>query len=246
MRTYREYVIRCKTCNEQLACFSQTYEDLIANGLTIEETLNNLGIMLPCSRAAMMNPTYVNFNMENRDVVEGLRSVESVEDDFVYRDPAKESTTNPIFASCLPPNVGNIPTIQPVTQRVVAEPAVPVMRIGAMPGMQTLTTLQPVRPPTAPLTLQRLTGGTPIHVARPPQAQLQVIAPIIAMDLSVLAQPLGVGIPVQALEAETEFKEPTIPGVPTINHNPKLAPVTIHVGAGKYCTVLNGRTYLAQ
>lgn len=219
MRSYREYVVRCKTCNTPLAHLAQTYEDLLASGLTIEQALNNLGLDMPHCRAAMMNPTYVNFNMENRDVVEGVRTAESVEEDFLQRDPSTEGTGNPIFVSCLPPNVNNLPTLQPTTSPRTL-------------GIQTVTTL-PIRSPT------RSVGTAQVQPT-------QVIAPIIAMDLSALNQPLGAGIPVQQLEVDTEFKEPTIPGVPTINHNPKLAPVYVDVGAGKKCVVLNGRTYLAQ
>ncbi len=219
MRSYREYVVRCKTCNTPLAHLAQTYEDLVANGLTIEEALNNLGLDMPHCRAAMMNPTYVNFNMENRDVVEGIRTVESVEEDFLQRDPTKESTSNPIFVSCLPPTVGNLPTLQPTMSTRTL-------------GIQTLTTL-PTRLPARPISTNQV-------------QPTQTIAPIIAMDLSALNQPLGAGIPVQQLEVDTEFKEPTIPGVPTINPNPKLAPVYIDVGAGKKCVILNGRAYLGQ
>ena len=249
MKSYREYVIRCKTCNEQIACHAKTYEQLLANGLSIEEALNSLDIMLPCSRAWMMNPNYVTFNMENRDVVEGIRSVQSIEDDFLPGQRSTPSISNPVFASCLSPTViaAGSPQTQPQREianilpqgtpaPVIAAPTAAQVfnaRLGAA-GMQTIATVQPIRMQTR-LNVQPL---QPVAT--------NVIAPIIPIDSSILAAPIGVGIPINALEADTVFKEPTTPGVPTINHDPKLAPVTIHVGAGKYCTVLNGRTYLAQ
>ena len=235
MKSYREYVVRCKTCNEQIACHSEAYESLLANDMTVEEALNSLDIMLPCSRAWMMNPNYVTFNMENRDVVEGIRSVFSVEDDFVVEQRNTPSISDPIFASCLAPGVNvvqqRVVAPQVTTPIVIAGPTAAQIftaRLRAA-GMQTITTPQLGR-------MQPLTNVQP----------LVVVAPIIPISSSILAAPIGVGIPVNVLEVETVFKEPTIPGVPTINHNPKLAPVLIHVGAGKYCTVLNGRTYLAQ
>ena len=258
MRSYREYFIRCKTCNEQIACHASVYEDLLGNGLTIEEALNTMDIMLPCSRAAFMNPTYVTYNMENRDVVEGLRTAESVEDDFMQRDPATQSTSNPVFAPCLAPGISTVQGMEG-TMAVVprgAAPVIPVLtapaistatqafnaRLGAV-GVQTIT--QPARVPARPITPQRQLTLQPLMPVKPTVVP-PIIAPIIDINPAALAMPIGPGIDVQSLALETEFQEPTIPGVPTINHNPKRAPVTVYVGAGRYCTVLNGRTYLAQ
>ena len=100
MDTYKEYPIRCKTCNEQIAAFSGLYEDLLGTGLSREEALNELGISNWCSRIAMMNPTVVNFNMENREVIEGHKNVDVITDPAPYlTDP----TSRPSFPACLNP-----------------------------------------------------------------------------------------------------------------------------------------------
>jgi len=39
---------------------------------------------------------------------------------------------------------------------------------------------------------------------------------------------------------------PTKPGIPTINLDNTKILNKVFVGAGKYCNVLNGRTYLAR
>lgn len=85
MRTYKEYPIRCKDCNEQIACFSKRYEQLVrkyttsagVNGsFAIEKALNEMKIMEPCSRMSFMNPTTVFFNVEDRGLIEGTKDVD--------------------------------------------------------------------------------------------------------------------------------------------------------------------------
>lgn len=130
MQTYKEYPIRCKTCGEQIAAFAPQYEELLRvivqedriaqmealegaeqptigtlnhplNELNIaEKALNRLGITEWCSRSAMLNPTFVRFNMENRAVIEGIENVDAA----VEADAQKESEIQPIFASCKGPN----------------------------------------------------------------------------------------------------------------------------------------------
>ncbi len=77
MEWYREYPIRCKTCNEPLAVHSPHYEALISQNYSQREALDFLGITLYCSRIAMMNPTIVMFDMENRAVIEGYEDVDA-------------------------------------------------------------------------------------------------------------------------------------------------------------------------
>lgn len=89
---YKEYPIRCKTCNGQIACFSKSYESLIKDSsLTSEDALNKLGIKNFCCRIAMLNPTIVPFNIENRRMVEGL---DSLTESF-------ETISQRIFKSCI-------------------------------------------------------------------------------------------------------------------------------------------------
>lgn len=87
MRTYKEYPIRCKVCNEQIACFAEEYERLVrkyntkndvTKSLAIEKALNELGIMDPCSRIAFMNPITVFLNVEDRDLIEGTKDTDFI------------------------------------------------------------------------------------------------------------------------------------------------------------------------
>lgn len=104
METYKEYPIRCKTCNEQIACFSDNYEILIDSGYSIEEALDELSITAPCSRITMMAPTIVAFNMENREVIEGFKSVDAADEETAQN----ESISHPIFNQCLNIQTGSV------------------------------------------------------------------------------------------------------------------------------------------
>ena len=75
MDYYLQYPIRCKTCNEQIACFSAEHLDNLAQQLSVEESLNSLGLDNFCCRISMMNPITVTFDMENRPAIEGLHMV---------------------------------------------------------------------------------------------------------------------------------------------------------------------------
>lgn len=97
MDSYKEYSIRCKTCNGLIAAHSGIYESLLQSGLSIEEALNNIGLTNWCCRINMMNPTIVTFNMENRDIIEGYRAVEAVD----IPNPYTINLSPPIFNSCL-------------------------------------------------------------------------------------------------------------------------------------------------
>lgn len=85
MQTYKEYPIRCKSCNEQIACFSKRYEQLVrkyttkagvTGSLAIEQALNEMKILEPCCRMAFMNPITVFFNVEDRGLIEGTRDID--------------------------------------------------------------------------------------------------------------------------------------------------------------------------
>jgi DNA-directed RNA polymerase subunit N (RpoN/RPB10) len=88
MDYYKEYPVRCKTCNEQIACFSEEYELYLEQGLSEESALNKLGLMNPCSRIAMLQPVIVFHNMENRDIIEGTKMVEGVDLDKDFLEGA--------------------------------------------------------------------------------------------------------------------------------------------------------------
>lgn len=96
MDAYNEYMVKCWTCNDLLSCFAADYEAMVANGTTTEEALNNLGLTEPCCRALMLNPVVVTFNMENREVINGLKSVDAAD----YPDARPVKGSNPIFTHC--------------------------------------------------------------------------------------------------------------------------------------------------
>lgn len=272
METYPEYPIRCETCNEQIAAFAADFEAMVEAGSTVEEALNELGITLECSRIALMNPTHVAFNMENREVIEGFKSVDAATD----IDAQNQSTSRPIFNQCIgaqnavgpgvqqaPLVIGTQqPTINVLQPRVQAAPVRPIqapqLRV-ATAGMQqrpptTLTGLQTINlvQPTARVlpTLRTQAPATQVTTTTSPVIQ-QILSPeAIAQIIPGLGEieALGVGIPVKDIDTidVTRFQEPVMVGVPTINPNPAMPQLRVYVGAGKHVNVLGGRTYLAQ
>jgi DNA-directed RNA polymerase subunit N (RpoN/RPB10) len=214
MDTYREYPIRCKTCNDQLACFSEDYETLLENDLSIEEALNQLGIMDYCCRISMMTPTIVPFNMENREVIEGFKTVGAANE----LEAQTQSLSRPIFTHCL--NLGpNLPTV--------------IATKTTNPYLNNIT--ESNTPLQKDIQYQNESTKTPFQ---------SVLLP----DLNSEIGPIGIGIPIKedANINSTEFKEPILVGVPTINLDRRQKLPTVYVGSGRYIEIMNGRTYLAQ
>jgi DNA-directed RNA polymerase subunit N (RpoN/RPB10) len=104
MEYYKEYSIRCKSCNEQIACFVPDFESLKSTGMTEEEALNEIGITETCSRIAFIHPTYVFHNMENRELIEGFKTVDNIE----TSNPNNSSFLQPYFNPCLDDSKINI------------------------------------------------------------------------------------------------------------------------------------------
>ena len=196
MEFYREYPIGCKSCNEQLACFSKDYEDYLASGLTVEEALNALGITNYCSRAAMMNPPTVTFNMENRQVIEGFKSVEAADE----ADAQNESTSRPIFSACM----GAGPQIQvpilPIPQdNIIQGITTPEVTRPTLPGVQTLILMLPtqtvIQPIIPDVKLDDLGPGIPVTVAEVKKFQepIMVGIPVINSDPTLTQATIYVG-----------------------------------------------------
>lgn len=237
MEFYKEYPIRCKTCGEQLACYAEEYEQLLESGYSIEDALNELGITDYCSRIGMMNPPIVTFNMENREVIEGFKNVDAADEDTSQ----KESTSHPVFTACIGPG-SVIQTAAPATTglleprklaRTPAQTIQPAQPTRTLPqGMKTIAIAQPKIQPKSP--------GIPLPVT--------TVKPLVKEIKPDEKEPQGVGIPINIPEGmETgKFTTPVAVGIPTINPDNTFAKDNIYVGAGKYTTVLNGRTYLAQ
>ena len=96
MDQYKEYPIRCKTCNYPIAVWSKQYEQLIQYSST-EDALNELGLNNFCCRISMLAPPIITFNMENRKAIEGLQLVENV--DSYDNNPITKS--KPLFKNCI-------------------------------------------------------------------------------------------------------------------------------------------------
>lgn len=95
---YKWYPTLCRTCGEPLSCYAQEYENLILNvGMSIEEALNTLQLMNPCTRSEMMNPTTKFFNIQNTEVVEGKKLPSEVN----LVKPQGVNTIKPLFPSCV-------------------------------------------------------------------------------------------------------------------------------------------------
>ena len=126
MDSYREYLIRCKTCNSQIACFSAQYEQYLSTGLSIEESLNGMGIKNYCCRIAFMNPTIITFDMENRSLIEGLITIDAA----TGPDSRTTGSSQTVFGApmgtgvVLPqPTIGRNPAL-PITLGTMVQPVI--------------------------------------------------------------------------------------------------------------------------
>lgn len=227
MDSYKEYPVRCRTCNEQIACFAADYEELLETGMSIEEALNNLGIMRYCSRIAMMSPTIVTFDMENRDLIEGLKGIDAVEGP----DPRGPSGGNAIFQSCVPTKAEEIiprrPTVQlPVTRA----PVQPVQRVPAQPVTQLP---QPISLPGIPVpTKQPESQLLPAYQAGTPNLTVQQpFLPPPAVKLPLTNQPLPLGPPQQRSVLPIPLPGVSKAAPPVLTDHPAAAaPITVPVG----------------
>lgn len=109
MEVYREYPVRCKTCNELIDALAPEYEQLLRNGVSVEGALNAIGLTNYCSRIAMMAPTIVSFNMENRDLIEGFKSADAVDEPM----NVSTHTSYPQFKNCLNASIAGIKSSAP-------------------------------------------------------------------------------------------------------------------------------------
>lgn len=224
MDSFREYPIRCKTCGEPIACKARAFEQALSTGISREEALSGVDLTAYCSRSAMLNPPIVTFDMENREAIEGFKDVRTVVD----ADP-NGSLSDPIFAACTPELQFKLnlppPQFQPTfMQGTKALPA----QIGIGTGATTGIPVIGMTLPTPPQGINPgITSGTKPGIPLNPGG----------------AEPKQ-GIPLSVPDNETEFIEPSIVGVPSINSSLPLK--QINVGAGKKVQVLNGRSYLAR
>jgi DNA-directed RNA polymerase subunit N (RpoN/RPB10) len=129
MEYYKEYTIRCPTCGGQIAHLSETYEFLIVNN-SIEDALKLLGLDNPCCRICMMTPTIVVHNMENRELIEGFKKTDSLDETTAK----KESTGLPVFSMCLGQAKRNL-NMEQVSDfsEKISHPIIPDISMGRTP-----------------------------------------------------------------------------------------------------------------
>lgn len=218
--SYREYSVRCKTCNAQVACFAGEYEQWLSTGLTFEETLNQMGITNYCCRIAFMNPTVVMFNMENRLLIEGVISVDAAESRDVVAGNTSTGVYKSVFKTCAPGKQAGTPFLPPVPGATV------------QPGESVFARALPSTSSTVPTVLKPLN-----------------IAPLLAIgEPSVFEEgiPLTLVAGVQEMKIEEkQFQTPTTTGMSVINSS-NHPNASVYVGNGKQIAVLTGRTYLAR
>ena len=97
--TYEEYFIRCPETQELVACRIEEFKSLLET-MSAENALNQMDVPL-YARDRFLHPNYVRFNMENREVIEGLKSVDAA--DIVPSQ--KRSRSPPVFSGCYDENV---------------------------------------------------------------------------------------------------------------------------------------------
>jgi DNA-directed RNA polymerase subunit N (RpoN/RPB10) len=229
---HREYPIRCKSCNEQLACYSEEYEEY-AKDYGYETALNMLGIMEPCSRYNMMNPTMILDIRENRNLIEGLKDI-----DLIDKFSGELS-----FRTCID-KITNVDYTKDEEQSE-SKPegtgrALSLAVTKKQPEQKTImsTTSKP-----------KVTKSTfKIDIQNPIQTPKQVL---IQKPIGVIEE-LSTKIteedrPIDIIDEEqgpAEFLYPEVVGIPTINSSGENTKV--HISGKYYAEVLSGRTYLCR
>ncbi len=97
--SYKEYDIRCMECGARIASHAAQYE-LLRESNSAEQTFAVMGDIFGCiaCRVALENPRIINFNTENRAVIEGLMAVDQA--DGPTFDLERDTLQN--FAHCYP------------------------------------------------------------------------------------------------------------------------------------------------
>jgi len=190
-----------------------------AAGYTEEEALNELDIMDICCRIAMKCPTIVHFDVENRLVIEGFKSVDAAVDDD--QNMFVDLSSPAIFSACLVPPVQSAPRLPSSSSRASI--------FGQRSRRNT-----PIAASSTTATEEEPSNNRPI------------ISPIdMDVHFGVENEPLGEAIDLGVANRQ-EYIVPTTVGLPTINPDPTIPDLIIPVGAGKQTRILGGRTYLAR
>lgn len=73
--SYRNYPISCKTCGEPIAIHAESYERSVNGGDSIEDALNTLGVMRPCSRINLKDAPIAKFERQDLQIIEGIKDI---------------------------------------------------------------------------------------------------------------------------------------------------------------------------
>lgn len=236
----REYPIKCKSCNEQIACYSEEYEDLVREH-GAEKALNILQIMEPCSRDNMMNPVMILNIKENRSLIEGLKDI-----DVIDKFPETLS-----FQTC-EYNLGNADYNRSKKKEI--KPEITLKPEKSLPSMS-ITRKQPLQKSMylAP-TIKPVVNRTSFNIINKENPVKQSNKTVILPPSQQVNRTKGLELKIEDDEAELEkikepekeieFQYPTIVGIPTIN--PSGDNVKIHISGKYYAEALSGRTYLCR
>ena len=112
MDHYPEYNIRCMTCGANIASKSYEFKTLLNQGDSVENALNQMNIMRYCCRKSFMSPTIVFMNMENRPLIEGLKTIDQVSGP----DSTTVHAVKSVFSACIDPK-------QPINGGVTITPS---------------------------------------------------------------------------------------------------------------------------
>ena len=199
----------------------------------------------------MMNPTTVTFNMENREVIEGFKSVRDIDNTNLSFEPcltvpAKELQIElpKLIEQVIPEVIGT-----PISATSVRRPTlVGRPRTPEVISIKSTSQRQPVISPP----VQRQPVVVPL-VQRQPVVQRRPVLPSLPSAKSIVAPLIPVEeIITSSIESEAipvtikEFQPPLVVGVPTINNDPTEYEPPINVVTKRYVEVLNCRTYLAR
>ena len=241
--TYEEYFIRCPETQELVACRIEEFKSLLET-MSAENALNQMDVPL-YARDRFLHPNYVRFNMENREVIEGLKSVDAA--DIVPSQ--KRSRSPPVFSGCYDENV----VLESKQLSDKSETQAPLSRVGVPLPLLEKTTLPlnstavteniPVADLLAPMPVGPMpVGPMPVGLAKPIQQEEGTLRGQKVAPFKVENQ-IGEGMAI--ITEATGFIEPNYVGIPTYNPDPTIMQEEIYVGAGRKVVVLGGRTYLA-
>lgn len=239
----REYPIRCKSSNDQIACYSEEYENLTREHGS-EKALNMLNIMEPCCRYNMMNPTMILNIKENRNLIEGLKDIDII-------DKFSEDHS---FQAC-EYNIGNSDynrskqkdEVKPEIS-LTPEKNISLMSISRRQPLQKSIYLSSTTKPVINRSSFNVTSKVGSAILSPAKqlslatkdssGQINRIKELTTEDVETDL------VKIKEQEKEIEFKFPTIVGIPTINSSGEN--LRVHISGKYYSEVLSGRTYICR